>query len=269
MNHSLQDAFRIARDEGRKALLPFLMSGHPTPGTFVQNLRQAAAYADVIEVGVPFSDPLADGPVIQHAAEVALRNCTTLGSTLQALALREPGPPVVLMLSINQVLARGMQRFVAQAAEAGVSGAIIPDLPFEEAADVRAQCKRHGLSLIAMLAPTTPPGRMADILRQAQGFAYLISVAGVTGTREGFAAETAEYIRDARKLSPVPVCVGFGISKPQHIHELSENADGFIVGSALIRGIDEGRSAGDVLEPLHAACRHAAHNRPLTTGAKS
>lgn len=269
MNQSLHGAFRVARDEGRKALLPFLMSGHPSPDAFANNLRQVAAYADVIEVGVPFSDPLADGPVIQHAAEVALRHRTTLSNTFATLASRDPGPPVVLMLSVNQVLARGIERFASDAAQAGVSGAIIPDLPHEEAADVRAQFARRGLSLIAMLAPTTPPARMAAILGQAQGFAYLISVAGVTGARQGCAAETADYIRRARELSTVPVCVGFGIGKPGHIHSLSGHADGFIVGSALIRAIDEGHSLGDVLAPLQDACRQSADHRPLTTGAKS
>lgn len=266
MKPSLQGAFRIALAEGRKALLPFLMSGHPTPDAFANNLREAASFADVIEVGVPFSDPLADGPVIQHAAEVALRNHTTLSRTLATLAARDPGPPVVLMLSVNQVLARGVERFAVDAAQAGVSGAIIPDLPYEEAVDVRAQFARQGLSLIAMLAPTTPPARMAAILGQAQGFAYLISVAGVTGARQGFATETVDYIRRARELSPVPVCVGFGIGKPEHVHSLGEHADGFIVGSALIRAMDEGLGVGHVLGPLRAACRQAVDSRPHTTG---
>jgi len=259
----LSAAFERARGEGRKALLPFLMAGHPTPQAFTRNLAEAADFADVIEVGVPFSDPLADGPVIQAAAAQALKHGTTLASTLEVLGSRKAGPPVVLMLSVNQVLAGGLQRFAQRAADAGVSGAIIPDLPFEEQRDVREVFTRQGLALVSMLAPTTRPGRALDILRGAQGFAYLISVAGVTGAREGFAPETIEYIRRSAAQSPVPVCVGFGISRPQHIEQLREQADGFIVGSALIRGLEQGQSVAEVLRPLREACNQQ------TTGVQS
>jgi tryptophan synthase alpha chain len=235
------------------ALMPFLMAGHPTPAAFAANLAAAAEFADVIEVGVPFSDPLADGPVIQSAAAQALKHGTTLASTLDEIRSRKAGPPVVLMLSINQVLATGLEGFARRAAEAGVSGAIIPDLPFEESAQARDVFTRQGLALIAMLAPTTSEARMRAILKQAQGFVYLISVAGVTGTRDSFPPETIDYIRRACELSPVPVCVGFGISKPAHIEQLREHADGLIVGSALIRGLDEGRSVRDMLAPLKSA----------------
>ncbi|MBZ0135285.1 MAG: tryptophan synthase subunit alpha [Planctomycetes bacterium] len=238
----------------RKALMPFLMSGHPTPESFARNLREAAEYADVIEVGVPFSDPLADGPVIQAAAAQALSHRTTLRSTLEVLTARDDGPPVVLMLSVNQVLAYGVAKFAASAKQAKVSGAIVPDLPFEESAQVREAFAHEQIALIPMLAPTTSDERKRAILGKARGFAYLISVAGVTGTRDSYPPETLAYIRSARELSPVPVCVGFGISKPQHIEQLRQSADGFIVGSALIRGIDEARSVADILKPLRRAC---------------
>lgn len=261
--HELTAAFERARGEGRKALLPFLMAGHPTPKAFTRNLAEAADFADVIEVGVPFSDPLADGPVIQAAAAQALKHGTTLASTLEVLGSRKAGPPVVLMLSVNQVLAGGLQRFAQRAADAGVSGAIIPDLPFEEQQDVREVFTRQGLALVSMLAPTTRPERAEAILQRAKGFTYLISVAGVTGTREGFAPETIDYIRRSAALSPVPVCVGFGISRPQHIEQLREQADGFIVGSALIRGLEQGLGVADVLRPLREACNQQ------TTGVQS
>jgi tryptophan synthase alpha chain len=248
--NALDKAFARARAENRRALMPFLMSGHPNPAAFVANLRAAAEFADVIEVGVPFSDPLADGPVIQAAAAQALKHGTTLAGTLDMLRSRKAGPPVLLMLSVNQVLAGGIETFARRAAESGVSGVITPDLPFEESAQAREVFTRQGLALIAMLAPTTSTPRMRAILKAAQGFVYLISVAGVTGTRDSFPPETFDYIRRARELSPVPVCVGFGISKPAHIEQLREHADGFIVGSALIRGLDEGRSVRDILTPL-------------------
>lgn len=261
--HALTAAFERARSEGRKALLPFLMAGHPTPQAFAHNLAEAGEFADVIEVGVPFSDPLADGPVIQAAAATALKHGTTLSGTLDVLAQRKAGPPLVLMLSVNQVLAGGLERFAQCAADAGVSGAIVPDLPFEEQHEARQVFTRQGLALVSMLAPTTRPGRAQAILRSAQGFAYLISVAGVTGAREGFAAETIEYIRRTAAQSPVPVCVGFGISRPQHIEQLREHADGFIVGSALIRGLEQGQSVAEVLKPLREACNQQ------TTGVRS
>lgn len=251
------DALKSAFSPDRKALMPFLMSGHPTPKAFARNLQEAGEFADVIEVGVPFSDPLADGPVIQAAAAQALRHGTTLHSTLDVLRARQSGPPVVLMLSINQVLVQGIASFADAAQAVKVSGAIIPDLPFEESAEVRNVFAQRQLALIMMLAPTTPDARKQAVLEQAKGFAYLISVAGVTGTRDSYPPETLDYILRARELSPVPVCVGFGISKPQHIEQLREHADGFIVGSALIRGLDEGRSVADVLQPLRNACDSA------------
>lgn len=251
------DALKSAFSPDRKALMPFLMSGHPTPEAFACNLQEAGELADVIEVGVPFSDPLADGPVIQAAAAQALKHGTTLRSTLDVLSARESGPPVVLMLSINQVLAHGVAKFAEAAQAAKVSGAIIPDLPFEESAEVRDVFAQRELALISMLAPTTPDARKQAVLEEARGFAYLISVAGVTGTRDSYPPETLDYIRRAREISPVPVCVGFGISKAQHIEQLREHADGFIVGSALIRGLDEGRSVADVLQPLRNACDSA------------
>ena len=250
---TLEAAFAAAHEQGRKALIPFLMSGHPTPDAFRANLREAARFADVIEVGVPFSDPLADGPVIQSAAAVALAHGTTLARTLHTIAESAVPVPVVLMLSVNQVLAHTPEGFARKAAHAGVCGAIIPDLPHEESAALRDVFTRQGLTLVPMLAPTTGPERMKAILAGATGFVYLISVAGVTGTRDSFPPATIAYVQQARKHAKVPLCVGFGISKPAHIHQLREHAEGFIVGSALLRAIDEGRSIESVLQPLREA----------------
>ena len=250
----LRNAFARVSQESRKALLPFLMSGHPTPEAFAANLEAAGEFADVIEVGVPFSDPLADGPVIQEAGAQSLKNGTTLAATLETLRARKPGPPVVLMLSFNQVLAGGIEQFADRAVAAKVSGAIIPDLPFDEQDELRKMFAQREMALIAMLSPTTSEARMRQILTKAEGFAYLISVAGVTGTRDAFGEETVEYIRRAKSISPVPLCVGFGISKAQHIEQLRKSADGFIVGSALIRGLGQGSSVADILGPLRKAC---------------
>lgn len=251
---ALDDAFAKAKQEGRKALLPFLMSGHPTPEEFKRNLEQAGSFADVIEVGVPFSDPLADGPVIQAAAVTGLKNKSTLASTLEVIRNRADDTPVVLMLSFNQVLAGGVDNFAAKLKDTGVSGAIIPDLPFGESDEIHDIFTRQGLVQISMLAPTSSHDRRRQILRQARGFVYLISVTGVTGTREGYPPETVNYIRHVTEHADVPTCVGFGISRREHIGQLREHTDGFIVGSALIGGIGEGRSVADVLKPLREAC---------------
>ena len=261
---AINAAFSKTRDERRKALVPFLMSGYPTAHVFAANLADASKFADVIEVGVPFSDPLADGPVIQAAAAESLKQGTTLRSTLETLMNREDGPPVVLMLSFNQVRAHSFDGFAKQCVNARVSGAIVPDLPFEESGELKQVFAQHGLVLISMLAPTTSPARQKAILEEALGFAYLISVAGVTGARRAYAPETVEYIRKAAALASVPVCVGFGISKPEHIEQLREHADGFIVGSALIKKIQQGGSVAEVLAPLRQACDAA-----LTTGTNS
>jgi len=244
-------AFDRARTSRRRALVPFLMSGFPTREGFRAALAEAATLADVIEVGVPFSDPLADGPVIQAAAAQALKQGTTLAQTLEDVSSLK-GPPIVLMLSINQVLAGGAQSFAQRLKAAGVAGAIVPDLPFEEAGSLHAEFAAHGLELLNMLAPTTAPDRMKSIAQGARGFLYLISSAGVTGTRDSFPPETMAYIRRVKELSAAPVCVGFGISKPEHVKQLAD-ADGFIVGSALIKVQSEGRSIKEVLQPLRDA----------------
>lgn len=258
---TLEAAFEAARAQGRKALIPFLMSGHPTPRDFAANLREAARFADVIEVGVPFSDPLADGPVIQSAAATALAHGTTLAQTLHTIAEASLPVPLVLMLSVNQVLAHTPEGFARKAAAAGVCGAIIPDLPHEESAAVREVFTRQGLTLVPMLAPTTGPERMKAILAGATGFVYLISVAGVTGTRDSFPPATLAYLQRAARHAKAPLCVGFGISQPGHINQLREHADGFIVGSALIRAIDEGRSIQSVLQPLKEAAAQPSPTR--------
>ncbi|MBK9974799.1 MAG: tryptophan synthase subunit alpha [Planctomycetes bacterium] len=248
---TIEQAFEQAVAAKRRALVPFLMSGFPTRQGFSEALKEAATLADVIEVGVPFSDPLADGPVIQAAAAQALKQGTTLAQTLNDVAGLK-APPIVLMLSINQVLSGGAQNFASRIKAAGVAGAIVPDLPLEESGSLRSEFEAQGLTLLSMLAPTTAPQRMKTIAASAKGFLYLISSAGVTGTRETFPPETLAYVRRVKQLSRAPVCVGFGISKPEHVKQLAD-ADGFIVGSALIKAQSQGRSILEVLQPLSQA----------------
>ena len=251
---ALDRAFAKARAENRRALLPFLMSGYPSRERFRADLAEAARFADVLEVGVPFSDPLADGPVIQAAAAAALREGTTLARTLEDIATLPAGaPPVVLMLSCNQVLARGLGAFAAAAAAARVAALIVPDVPLEESAPLEDALTTRGLALVRMLAPTTPEARMGRICAGARGFLYAISVAGVTGTRDSLPPGVEDYIRLARRHAPVPLCLGFGISRPEQVRTLAPLADGFVVGSALIRLQQEGKP----LSPLLGALRDA------------
>lgn len=251
----LQRAIERANNEGRRALMPFLMSGHPTPEVFISNLRKASEFADVIEVGVPFSDPLADGPVIQAAAAQALSNGTTLKSTLTAIKASEVQTPIALMLGINQVLTMGVSEFAKMASKAGISGAIIPDLPTAAGEDIERTLHEGGIDRIRFIAPTTSTERRKQILAGAKGFVYLISVSGTTGTRDNLDASIADYVAEVTAVSTIPVCVGFGISKPEHIENLRERANGFIVGSAIIRAIDTGQDISEILKPLHQACK--------------
>jgi len=234
-------AFDAARDEGRAALMPYLMGGFPDPKTAAAVLAAyAEAGADVIELGVPFSDPLADGPVIHSAATSALRSGASLDSVLE-LAAGAPEVPIVLMVYANMVLAR--EDFAGSLAEHGVAGVIVPDLPPEEASGVRAALTEHGLAFIPLVAPTTPPERRRAICAAAQGFVYLVSDTRTTGERERLPADLAELIESARADSPVPVAVGFGIGTPEQAAEVGRIADGVIVGSRLVRAVSEATDA--------------------------
>lgn len=246
-------AFLRLRAHKRKALIPFLVSGYPTRERFREVLGTTAALADVLEIGIPFSDPLADGPTIQAASSKALSAGVTLERTFAELREHYPkdGPPLVFMITYNQVLAA--RDFVARCRDHRVAGLIVPDLPFEEAGELRRHCEQAGVALVNMIAPTTSESRARQIAAAARGFIYLISVAGTTGARGEFAAETLAYIQKTRSLADKPLCVGFGISKAAHIRQLREYADGFIVGSALVNAIDEGRER-ELLTHLRAAC---------------
>jgi tryptophan synthase alpha chain len=253
MPANLSSRFATLRAARRKALVPFLVAGYPSRRRFREVLRTTAQLADVLEIGIPFSDPLADGPTIQAASSKALAEGVTLENTFAELREHYPqdGPPLVLMITCNQVLAA--RNFIARCKEHGIAGLIVPDLPFEEATELRAQCEQAGIALVNMIAPTTNEARARQIAASAQGFIYLISVAGTTGARGEFAPETLSYIRKTRALTDKPLCVGFGISKREHIQQLREHADGFIVGSALVNAIEEGNEAA-LLAELRAAC---------------
>jgi len=233
-------AFEVARAEGRAALMPYMMGGFPDESA---SRRVIEAYteagADLIELGVPFSDPLADGPVIHDAATKALAAGATFDSVLTVGKAAAGSVPVIPMVYANMVLARGAERFALLLADAGMAGTIVPDLPPEEAGEVKAALSAKGLALIPLVAPTTPAARRAEICREATGFIYVVSDTRTTGERDQMPPELGELVRAVQADSSVPAAVGFGIGTPDQAAEVGAVADGVIVGSRLVREVRE------------------------------
>jgi tryptophan synthase alpha chain len=231
-------AFAAARAENRAALMPYYTLGYPDAPTSEAVIRAvAAAGADLIELGVPFSDPLADGPTIQRSTQIALEQGMTVGGCLALTGrLRAGGvtQPLLLMGYVNPILAYGPARFVSDAAAAGAAGLIVPDLPPEEAGEIAAACAAHRLALVCLAAPTSSDERLAKIAAATTGFLYLVSVAGVTGARANLPSDLVDFIGRARRVARTPIAVGFGIAAPAQARAVGQLADGVIVGSALI-----------------------------------
>jgi tryptophan synthase alpha chain len=234
-------AFQLAKEEGRAALMPYMMAGYPDLGS---SLDIAAAYADagadLVELGVPFSDPLADGPTIHAAATEALAAGATLETAMEVCASIGERVPVVLMVYSNMILAHGgPAEFARRATAAGAAGAIVPDLPLDEADEVREALSAAGLALVPLLAPTTPAERRARICAAAQGFVYVVSTVGTTGERQRLAEGLTDLVAATKNEADVPVAVGFGIGTPAQVAEVGRIADGVIVGSRLVRAAGE------------------------------
>jgi tryptophan synthase alpha chain len=225
----------------RAALMPYLMGGFPTlDGSRAVGEAYAEAGADLVELGVPFSDPLADGPVIHAAATEALRAGANLHGVLEVGRGLAESVPVVLMCYANPIYARGPERFADELAARGISGLIVPDLPLEEAAGMRAACDAAGLALVPLVAPTTPDERLAAIGASARGFVYVVAVTGTTGERAGVDAGLAAMLERTRARTAVPVAMGFGIGTPEAAaNAAAAGADGVIVGSRLVRAAAE------------------------------
>lgn len=241
----LQQAFARARARGEGALVAYHMAGDPDLARSVDVFCALVdGGADVLEIGVPFSDPTADGPVIQAAGERALEAGTSLRRVLEQVvpAVRQqcPDTPLVAMGYVNVVLAFGVERFAREAREAGLSGAILPDLPPEESGPVRAALDACGLDLVPLCAPTTSPARAASIVKEARGFVYCVSALGVTGARAELPPDLAARLDGVRRLTPLPVVAGFGISSGAQARALAPHVDGVVVGSALVRAAHEG-----------------------------
>jgi tryptophan synthase alpha chain len=239
MKSAISSCFERLRAEGRCALMPFLTAGDPNLATTrAALLALQEAGADLVELGIPYSDPLADGPVIQAAAGRALAAGTTLAGVLELLSSLkgELELPVVLFTYSNPLLNCGMESFCQQAAAAGAAGLLVPDLPLEEAERLSPIAAEAGLDLVLLVAPTTPPQRMARIVAASRGFTYLVSVTGVTGERSQMETRVAGLVQQIKALGSTPVAVGFGISGVEQAVQVRDwGADGAIVGSALVK----------------------------------
>jgi tryptophan synthase alpha chain len=238
----IAEAFASARANGRSAaLMPYLMGGFPDLETSRRiGIAYAEAGADVIEFGVPFSDPLADGPVIHAAGTAALRAGASVDSVLEVGRDLADHVPVVVMCYANPIYARGLERFVHAIASAGASGLIVPDLPLEEAPAVLEACDAHGVALVPLVAPTTPHERLERIGARARGFLYTVLLTGTTGERASLDGSLAQVVARAAASTEVPVAVGFGIATPEHAAAAAAaGADGVIVGSRLVRAAGE------------------------------
>jgi tryptophan synthase alpha chain len=240
-SEKLQAAFL----DGRAALVPYLTGGYPSlDGAYEVGEAYVEAGADVVEIGVPFSDSLADGPVIQNTNTRALENGANLGYCLRLASYFAARVPVVLLTSYNIVFARGAEGFLDDAAGVGVSGLVIPDLPIDEALNLGAMAAEKGVSVCPLAAPTTTDDRLDEIARSASGFVYCVSVAGVTGAREKLSPGAIELLRRARARVSVPVVLGFGISSPVAAAEAAAEADGVIIGSKLMQLVESGGPEG-------------------------
>jgi tryptophan synthase alpha chain len=261
----LAAAFRGARDDGRTALIPYVVAGYPDAEASLRAALAAAdGGADILEIGLPYSDPLADGATLQRASQVALRAGATFDASIalvEQIAAQRPDLPLVPMAYANQVIGGGDGSEVARRlAEAGASGVIVADLTPDEGGPFEAVAARAGLAVIYLVAPTTRPERRARIAARSGGFLYCVSLVGVTGARSVLPKSVGRLVRDVRAVSPVPVAVGFGVSTPAHVRAIARaGADGAVVASALVDALGpDGRDLdrfGRLVAELHAATR--------------
>lgn len=249
---TISRSIRDARAQGRPALVPYITAGFPTLDAFQTQLLAIGAVADAIEVGVPFTDPMADGTTIQRSSRVALEQGVNLPWILeQIMALKgQIKAPVLLMSYLNPLLAFGFEKLAKSAAMAGVSGFIIPDLPLEESGELRTALEAEGLALVQFVTPVTPMDRVRKVSDAARGFLYAVTMTGITGRNVALPDEVIDYFKRVRDVSPVPVCAGFGIRSREQVERLTPHVDGVIVGAALVEVIERGEDPAEFLKGL-------------------
>ena len=252
----ISHAIRSAASQGNPALVGYLTAGYPRKETFRDSLRAVAAGSDVVEIGVPFTDPMADGVTVQRASQVALAQGVSLRWILGELtAMPKVAAPVLLMSYLNPLLAFGLPELAAAAARAGVAGFIVPDLPFDESEDLRAALDTESLALVQLVTPVTKPERLKRVCEASQGFVYAVTMTGTTGKSVAVPDEVLSYLDSVRNASAVPVCAGFGIRSRDQVQRLSAHVDGVIVGSALVEVLERKEDPGPFLASLRRSAR--------------
>ncbi|XP_047326920.1 tryptophan synthase alpha chain-like [Impatiens glandulifera] len=251
---SLSGTFDRLRSQGKVAFIPYITAGDPDLSTTAEALKILdSCGSDIIELGVPYSDPLADGPVIQAAATRALARGTNFNSIISMLKEVVPqlSCPVALFTYYNPILKRGIGKFMETVKDVGVHGLVVPDVPLEEASLLRQEAVKNNIELVLLTTPTTPTERMKAIVEASEGFVYLVSAVGVTGARASVSSQVQNLLQDIKKATKKPVAVGFGISNPEHVKQMAEwGADGVIVGSAMVKILGEAKSPQDGLKAL-------------------
>ena len=248
----ISEAIRSAKASGRPALVGWVTAGFPQRETFIQQLSAIADASDVVEIGVPFTDPMADGATIQRASRAALAQGVSLKWILSELSGPRPKlrAPLLLMSYLNPLLAYGLERLPEDAARAGVSGFIVPDLPFEECADLRAALAARGLALVQLVTPVTPTERIEMLSAASSGFIYAVTMTGTTGKNAPVSADALEYFARVKRISPLPVCAGFGIRSREQVERLAPHVDGVVVASALVEMLERGEDPVAFLRSL-------------------
>jgi len=255
---TISEALRTAAQTGEPALVAFLTAGYPSKNEFRQHLRCVAAGAEVVEIGVPFTDPMADGVTIQRSSQAALAQGVSLRWILTELAaMPRVKAPLLLMSYLNPLLAYGLDRLAEAAACAHVAGFIVPDLPYDEGGDLRTALDSHGIAMVQMVTPVTKPERMKQLCDSSQGFVYAVTMTGTTGKTVAVPAETVSYLDRVRAVARVPVCAGFGIRSREQVERLRGHVDGVVIGSALVEVLERG---GDPAQWLGALRRSAETN---------
>lgn len=247
----LTAAITATVDAGRTALVPFITAGYPEPAEFIETLQAVAAVGDVVEIGIPFSDPMADGMTIQRSSFVALQKGVSLEWIFTQLeSAGDIDAPLVMMSYLNPLLAFGYEKLAKRAASTGVCAFIVPDLPFEECAEIREALEAEGVGLIQLVTPATPDKRLAMLAAASKGFVYAVTITGITGGGAGLPEGLAEYLDNVSKLSALPVCAGFGIRAAADVANVGAHAAGAIVGSALVEVLENGDDPAAYLRSL-------------------
>ena len=248
----LSAAIIAAKEAGRPALVPFITAGYPEPEDFIATLKDVASVGDVVELGIPFSDPMADGMTIQRSSFIALQKGVSLKWIFDQLdsAQGEIDAPLVMMSYLNPLLAFGYDALAERALAAGVCGFIVPDLPFEESDDIRAALEAKGLGLIQLVTPATPDARLKTLCEASRGFVYAVTITGITGGDAGLPADLTDYLDKVASFSEIPVCAGFGIRAPEDVAAVGEHAAGAIVGSALVEVLERSEDPKPFLKGL-------------------